>query len=66
MPYIPRPMKGGSSHGARSGPCDAALAYAATRASVAHKWILYSRAPRLVSPVAESAVPFTNPLAHSI
>ena len=43
---------GGSNHGARSGPCDAALAYPATRASVGHKWINYTGCDSLYSVAA--------------
>jgi hypothetical protein len=45
---------GASSQGARSGPCDAALAYPATRASVAHKWINYTGCDSLYSAAADS------------
>ncbi len=45
---------GGSNHGARSGPCDAALAYPATRASVAHKWINYTGCDSLYSAAADT------------
>ena len=45
---------GGSSGGARSGPCDAALAYPATRASVRHKWINYTGCDSLYSAAADS------------
>ncbi len=45
---------GGSNHGARSGPCDAALAYPATRASVGHKWINYTGCDSLYSVAADS------------
>ena len=43
---------GGSSNGARTGPCDAALAYPATRASVGHKWINYTGCDSLYSVAA--------------
>ena len=45
---------GGSSNGARSGPCDAALAYPATRAPVAHKWINYTGCDSLYSAAADT------------
>ncbi len=45
---------GGSSNGARSGPCDAALAYPATQASVAHKWINYTGCDSLYSAAADT------------
>jgi hypothetical protein len=45
---------GGSNHGVRSGPCDAALAYPATRASVGHKWINYTGCDSLYSVAADS------------
>jgi hypothetical protein len=45
---------GGSNHGARSGPCDAALAYPATRASVGHKWVNYTGCDSLYSAAADS------------
>jgi hypothetical protein len=45
---------GSSSHGARSGPCDAALAYPATRTSVRHAWINYTGCDSLYSAAADS------------
>jgi hypothetical protein len=45
---------GSSSHGARSGPCDAALAYPATRTSVKHKWINYTGCDSLYSAAADT------------
>ncbi|MCW2908417.1 MAG: domain containing protein [Actinomycetia bacterium] len=45
---------GGSSQGARSGPCDAALAYPATHAPVGHKWINYTGCDSLYSVAADS------------
>jgi hypothetical protein len=45
---------GGSNHGGRTGPCDAALAYPATQASVAHKWINYTGCDSLYSAAADS------------
>jgi hypothetical protein len=45
---------GGSNQGARSGPCDAALAYPATRASVGHKWVNYTGCDSLYSAAADS------------
>ena len=45
---------GGSNQGARSGPCDAALAYPATRASVRHKWINYTGCDSLYSVAADT------------
>jgi hypothetical protein len=45
---------GSSSHGARSGPCDAALAYPATRTSVRHSWINYTGCDSLYSAAADS------------
>ncbi len=44
---------GGSNHGARTGPCDAALAYPATQAPVAHKWINYTGCDSLYSVAAD-------------
>ena len=46
-------LVGGSSQGARSGPCDAALAYPATRSSVAHKWINYTGCDSLYSAASD-------------
>ncbi len=45
---------GSSSSGARSGPCDAALAYPATQRSVSHKWINYTGCDSLYSAAADS------------
>jgi hypothetical protein len=45
---------GGSNSGARSGPCDAALAYPSTRASVRHRWINYTGCDSLYSAAADS------------
>jgi hypothetical protein len=45
---------GGSNRGARSGPCDAALAYPATRASVGHKWVNYTGCDSLYSAAADT------------
>jgi hypothetical protein len=45
---------GGSNQGARSGPCDAALAYPATRASVGHKWVNYTGCDSLYSVAADT------------
>ena len=44
---------GGSTHGPRSGPCDAALAYPATQTSVAHRWINYTGCDSLYSAAAD-------------
>jgi hypothetical protein len=45
---------GGSNSGARSGPCDAALAYPSTRASVRHRWINYTGCDSLYSAAADT------------
>jgi hypothetical protein len=45
---------GGSNQGARSGPCDAALAYPATQASVGHKWVNYTGCDSLYSAAADT------------
>ena len=50
---------GGSSQGARSGPCDAALAYPATHAPVGHKWINYTGCDSLYSVAADSHAAYT-------
>jgi hypothetical protein len=46
-------LVGGRNAGARSGPCDAALAYPATEASVAHKWVNYTGCDSLYSVAAD-------------
>ena len=45
---------GGSNHGTRSGPCDAALAYPATESSVGHKWINHTGCDSLYSVAADT------------
>ena len=47
-------ISGGSSHGPQTGPCDVALAYPATQASVNHKWINYTGCDSLYATAADS------------
>ena len=47
-------LVGGSNGGARSGPCDAALAYPATDSPVAHTWVNYTGCDSLYSVSADS------------
>jgi Domain of unknown function (DUF5122) beta-propeller len=47
-------IAGGSSHGPQTGPCDVAVAYPATQASVNHKWINYTGCDSLYATAADS------------
>lgn len=47
-------ISGGSRHGRQTGPCDVALAYPATHASVTHKWINYTGCDSLYATAADS------------
>lgn len=47
-------ISGGSGNGPQTGPCDTALAYPATQASVNHKWINYTGCDSLFATAADS------------
>jgi hypothetical protein len=47
-------ISGGSSNGPQTGPCDVALAYPATQASVNHKWINFTGCDSLYATAADS------------
>jgi hypothetical protein len=54
--FKPNGTSGGSTP--RTGPCDAAIAYPATQASVSHKWINYTGCDSLYSTAADASTAY--------